>query len=173
LAGLMRHAPEITLITNQWVNSYKRLVPGYEAPVYISWAQRNRSDLIRIPVYKPRKEKAMRIEYRSPDPACNPYLAFAVMLAAGLEGITKGYDLPDPVEQNVYEMKEEERRNLGIRQLPEDLWEAIKLAEASPLVRECLGEHVFTKFIANKKIEWENYRAQVTSYELERYLSIL
>jgi len=173
LAGLMRHAPEITLITNQWVNSYKRLVPGYEAPVYISWAQRNRSDLIRIPVYKPGKEKAMRIEYRSPDPACNPYLAFAVMLAAGLEGIIKGYDLPDPVEQNVYEMKEEERRNLGIRQLPEDLWEAIKLAEASPLVRECLGEHVFTKFIANKKIEWENYRAQVTSYELERYLSIL
>jgi glutamine synthetase len=173
LAGLMRHAPEITLITNQWVNSYKRLVPGYEAPVYISWAQRNRSDLIRIPVYKPGKEKAMRIEYRSPDPACNPYLAFAVMLAAGLEGITKGYDLPDPVEQNVYEMKEEERKNLGIRQLPEDLWEAIKLAEASPLVRECLGEHVFTKFIANKKIEWENYRAQVTSYELERYLSIL
>lgn len=173
LAGLMRHAPEITLITNQWVNSYKRLVPGYEAPVYISWAQRNRSDLIRIPVYKPGKEKAMRIEYRCPDPACNPYLAFAVMLAAGLEGITKGYDLPDPVEQNVYEMKEEERRNLGIRQLPEDLWEAIKLAEASPLVRECLGEHVFTKFIANKKIEWENYRAQVTSYELERYLSIL
>ena len=173
LAGLMRHAPEITLITNQWVNSFKRLVPGYEAPVYISWAQRNRSDLIRIPVYKPGKEKAMRIEYRSPDPACNPYLAFAVMLAAGLEGITKGYELPDPVEQNVYEMKEEERRNLGIRQLPEDLWEAIKLAETSPLVRECLGEHVFTKFIANKKIEWENYRAQVTSYELERYLSIL
>lgn len=173
LAGLMRHASEITLITNQWVNSFKRLVPGYEAPVYISWAQRNRSDLIRIPVYKPGKEKAMRIEYRSPDPACNPYLAFAVMLAAGLEGITKGYDLPDPVEQNVYEMKEEERRNLGIRQLPEDLWEAIKLAEASPLVRECLGKHVFTKFIANKKIEWENYRAQVTSYELERYLSIL
>jgi len=173
LAGLLRHAPEITLITNQWVNSYKRLVPGYEAPVYISWALRNRSDLIRIPVYKPGKEKATRIEYRAPDPACNPYLAFAVMLAAGLEGIQGGYELPDPIEQNVYEMKEEERKKLGIRTLPEDLWEAINLAEASPLVRECLGDHVFTKFIANKKIEWENYRAQVTSYELDRYLSIL
>ncbi|RKY59203.1 MAG: glutamine synthetase [Candidatus Latescibacterota bacterium] len=173
IAGLMRHAPEITLVTNQWVNSYKRLVPGYEAPVYITWALRNRSDLIRVPVYKPGKEEAMRVEYRAPDPACNPYLAFAVMLAAGLEGIKRGYELPPPVERNVYEMTDEEREELGIRTLPGSLWEAIQLAEGSELVRETLGGHIFYKLIENKKIEWERYRTRVTAYELEEYLPVL
>jgi len=173
IAGLMKHAREITLVTNQWVNSYKRLVPGYEAPVYISWAQRNRSDLIRIPVYKPGKELATRVEYRSPDPACNPYFAFAVMLAAGLEGIEKEYPLRDPVERNVYEMSEKERKRYRIESLPEDLYEAIKITEKSDLVRRALGDHVFHQFIANKKIEWERYRARVTDYELEQYFSIL
>lgn len=173
IAGLMRHAPEITLVTNQWVNSYKRLVPGYEAPVYITWALRNRSDLIRVPVYKPGKEEAMRVEYRAPDPACNPYLAFAVMLAAGLEGIKRGYELPPPVERNVYEMTDQEREELGIRTLPRSLWEAIQLAEGSELVRETLGDHIFYKLIENKKIEWERYRTRVTAYELEEYLPVL
>jgi len=173
IAGLLKHAKEITLITNQWVNSYKRLVPGYEAPVYISWAMRNRSDLIRVPMYKPGKEEATRIEYRAPDPACNPYLAFAVMLAAGLEGIEKKYPLPDPVEENVYHMSEEERRKRGIESLPGSLIEAIEITEKSELVRNALGDHVFTNFIENKKIEWDNYRRQVTTYELETYLPIL
>ncbi len=173
IAGLLRHAPEITLVTNQWVNSYKRLVPGYEAPVYLSWALRNRSDLIRVPVYKPQKEKATRIEYRSPDPACNPYLAFAVMLAAGLEGIEKEYECPPPVERNVYEMTDKERTELGIGSLPGDLYEAIELAENSDLVRRTLGHHLFAKFIENKKIEWDRYRAQVTGWELEHYLPVL
>ena len=173
IAGLMKHAKEITLVTNQWVNSYKRLVPGYEVPVYISWAQRNRSALIRIPVYKPGKELATRVEYRSPDPACNPYLAFSVMLAAGLEGIEKGYSLKDPVERNVYEMSEKERKKYKIESLPEDLYEAIQITEKSDLVRQALGDHVFNKFIENKRMEWERYRAQVTDYELEQYLSIL
>ncbi len=173
IAGLLRHTPETTLVLNQWVNSYKRLVPGYEAPVYLSWALRNRSDLIRIPTYKPGKEAAVRVELRSPDPACNPYLAFAVMLAAGLEGIEKGYELPDPVEENVYEMSPAERERRGIGSLPADLNEAIKLAEASELLRRTLGEHVFTKFIENKKIEWERYKAHVTDYELQNFLPIL
>jgi glutamine synthetase len=173
IAGLMKHAREITLITNQWVNSYKRLVPGYEAPVYISWAQRNRSDLIRIPLYKPGKELATRVEYRSPDPACNPYFAFSVMLAAGLEGIEKGYPLRDPVERNVYEMGEEERKRYRIDSLPEDLYEAIKITEKSDLIKRALGDHVFQQFIENKMIEWERYRARVTDYELEQYFSIL
>jgi len=173
IAGLMNHAREITLVTNQWVNSYKRLVPGYEAPVYISWAQRNRSDLIRIPVYKPGKEVATRVEYRSPDPACNPYLAFAVMLAAGLEGIEKRYRLRDPVERNVYEMTEKERKRYKIDSLPGDLYEAIQITEKSDLVKRALGDHVFHQFIENKKIEWERYRAQVTDYELGQYFSIL
>jgi glutamine synthetase len=173
IAGLMKHAREITLVTNQWVNSYKRLVPGYEAPVYISWAERNRSDLIRIPVYKPGKEIATRVEYRSPDPACNPYFAFAVMLAAGLEGIEKGYPLRDPVERNVYEMTEKERKKYRIESLPGNLYEAIQITEKSDLVKRALGDHVFQQFIENKKIEWDRYRAQVTDYELEQYLSIL
>jgi len=173
IAGLLRHAPEITAVTNQWVNSYKRLVPGYEAPVYLSWAWRNRADLIRVPEYMPGKEKATRIEFRSPDPACNPYFAFSVMLAAGLEGIEKEYEVPDPVEQNVYEMTEEERERRGIGTLPGNLWEAIQLTEKSELVRRALGDHVFDAFIKNKKIDWDQYRSQVTEYELKRYLPIL
>jgi len=173
IAGLLRHAPEITAVNNQWVNSYKRLVPGYEAPVYLSWARRNRADLIRVPEYMPGKEKATRIEFRSPDPACNPYLAFSVMLAAGLEGIEKEYEVPDPVEENVYEMTEEERKRRAIGTLPGSLWEAIQLAEKSELVQKALGDHVFDAFIKNKRIEWDQYRSQVTGYELKRYLPIL
>ncbi|MGC8833381.1 MAG: glutamine synthetase family protein [Armatimonadota bacterium] len=173
IAGLLKHAPEITLVTNQWVNSYKRLVPGYEAPVYLSWALRNRSDLIRVPAYKPGREDAMRIEFRSPDPACNPYLAFACMLAAGLEGIEKGYPLPPPAEKNVLEMTPEERESLGIGMLPTDLYEAVKLAEKSELLRKVLGEHLFNKLLENKRLEWEKFRSQVTSYELEEYFPIL
>jgi glutamine synthetase len=173
VAGLLKHAPEITAVTNQWVNSYKRLVPGYEAPVYLSWARRNRSDLIRIPEYRPGREKSTRIELRSPDPACNPYLAFSVMLAAGLEGIEKGYEVPEPIEENVYEMSEEERKKRGIDTLPASLQEAILLTEKSELVRKALGDHVFNAFIENKKIEWNQYRIQVTEYELKRYLPIL
>jgi len=173
IAGLLRHAPEITSVTSQWVNSYKRLVPGYEAPVYLSWARRNRADLIRVPEYKPGKENATRIEFRSPDPACNPYLAFSVMLAAGLEGIEKEYQVPDPVEENVYEMTEEERKRRGIGTLPASLWEAIQLTEKSDVVQRALGNHVFYAFIKNKKIEWDQYRTQVTGYELNRYLPVL
>lgn len=173
IAGLLRHAPEITSVTCQWVNSYKRLVPGYEAPVYITWARRNRSDLIRVPEYKPGKENDTRVEFRSPDPACNPYLAFSVMLAAGLEGIEKEYELPDPVEENVFDMSEKERIKRGIGILPGSLWEAIQLTKDSELVGRCLGDHVFSSFIRNKEIEWNNYRSQVTDYELKRYLPIL
>jgi len=173
IAGVLKHAPEITCITNQWVNSYKRLIPGYEAPVYITWARRNRSDLIRVPEYQPGKENATRMELRSPDPACNPYLAFSVMLAAGLEGIDKGYDLPLPTEENVYNMSPEERERRGIGMLPGSLWEAIELLEKSELVCKALGDHVFNAFIINKKIEWDLYRSQVTEYEIERYLPIL
>jgi len=173
VAGLLKHAPAITAVTSQWVNSYKRLVPGYEAPVYLSWARRNRSDLIRVPEYKPGQEKATRIEYRSPDPACNPYLTFSVMLAAGLDGIEKGLTPPEPVEENVYEMSAEERRKRGIGTLPASLWDAIQLTENSEVVRKALGEHVFNAFIENKKIEWDRWRIQVTEYELKRYLPIL
>ena len=173
LAGLLRHAAEITAVTSQWVNSYKRLIPGYEAPVYITWARRNRSDLIRIPEYQLGREKATRIELRSPDPACNPYLAFSVMLAAGLEGIEKKYPLPEPAEENVFEMKPEERERRGIGTLPGSLAEAIQLAEGSEVVRKALGDRVFHTFIQNKRIEWDNYRSQVTDYELKRYLPIL
>jgi glutamine synthetase len=170
IAGLLRHAPEITAVTNQWVNSYKRLVPGYEAPVYVSWAQKNRSAMIRVPMYKPGKEKATRIEFRSPDPSCNPYLAFAVMLGAGLEGIENKYELPEPIEEDIFEMKPGERKARGIAELPGNLYAATLLAEKSELVRKVLGDHVFHKFIENKKIEWDSYRTHVSQYEIERYL---
>jgi len=152
IAGLLRHAREITAVCSQWVNSYKRLVPGYEAPVYISWARRNRSALVRVPMYKPGKEEATRCEYRAPDPACNPYLAFAVMLAAGLKGVENHYPLPEPVEEDIYHMPASERERLGIQSLPGSLYEAIEEA---------------------KKIEWDNYRMHVSNYEIERYLPIL
>ncbi|MDI6901325.1 MAG: glutamine synthetase family protein [Anaerosomatales bacterium] len=173
IAGLLTHAREICAVTNQWVNSYKRLVSGYEAPVYICWAHRNRSALVRVPMYKPGKENATRIELRSPDPACNPYLAFAVMLAAGLDGIEKGLTLPADVTDDVYEMTAEERAGLGIAQLPEDLSEAISAMEESALVRDALGEQVFHWFVRNKRMEWNDYRTRVTPYELEQYLPLL
>ena len=173
IAGLLKHAPEITAVCNQFVNSYKRLVPGYEAPVYLSWARRNRSDLVRVPEYRPGREKATRVEFRSPDPACYPYLAFSVMLAAGLEGIEKGYEPPTPVEENVYEMSAKEREERGIGVLPASLLEAIQLTEKSELVRKVLGDHVFDAFIQNKEIEWNEYSSQVTEFELDRYLPIL
>ena len=173
IAGLLRHAPEITAVTNQWINSYKRLVPGYEAPVYICWARRNRSTLVRVPMYKPGKELATRLEYRSPDPAANPYLAFSVMLAAGLAGINNKYDLPAPMEQDVYHMSEADRTTAGIKSLPGSLNDALQLAEMSPLVREALGDHVFEAFIVNKRKEWDDYRMNVSQWELERYLPVL
>ena len=173
IAGLLKHAPEITSVTSQWVNSYKRLVPGYEAPVYLSWARRNRADLIRVPEYKPGREMATRIEYRSPDPACNPYLVFSVMLAAGLEGIEQGWDPPAPVEENVYEMTAEQRKRRGIKTLPGSLDEAVALTEKSTLVRKALGDHLFHAFIKNKKVEYNQYRIQVTEYEIKKYLPVL
>ncbi|UCB48976.1 MAG: glutamine synthetase [Deltaproteobacteria bacterium] len=173
IAGILNHAREITAITNQWVNSYKRLVPGYEAPVYISWARRNRSAMVRVPMYKPGKEQATRIEYRAPDPACNPYLAFAVMLAAGLKGIDESYSLPDPVEEDIYEMDEAARARAGIVSLPGSLFEAVQELEKSDLVKETLGDHIFNKFIANKKIEWDRYRIHISGYEIKSYFPIL
>jgi glutamine synthetase len=173
IAGLLRHAREITLVTNQWVNSYKRLVPGYEAPVYVTWARRNRSDLIRVPEYKPGKEEATRIEYRSPDAACSPYLAFSAMLAAGLAGIEHEYPLPEPTEENIFEMGDAERRRRGIDLLPDSLREAILIAEESALLRECLGDHVVESLLKNKKLEWADYRAHVSDFERQRYLPVL
>jgi len=173
IAGLLVHAREICSVVAQWVNSYKRLVPGYEAPVYVSWAQRNRSALVRVPMYKPGREKATRVEFRCPDPACNPYLAFSVMLAAGLKGVAENYELPAPVEEDIFEMDEQARAKHGIASLPGSLAEAVAETEKSDLVREALGDHIFEKFIANKKIEWDRYRTHVTQLELDRYLPIL
>jgi len=172
-AGLLKHIKEITLVLNQTVNSYKRLVPGYEAPVYICWARRNRSALIRVPMYKPGKEKATRIELRSPDPACNPYLAFACMLHAGLKGIEMKYPLPEPVEKDVYHMSPAERAALGIEELPGSLKEAIEYAKKSELLKEALGEHIYNQLIIEKEAEWDDYRIRVTEYEIQRYLPIL
>jgi glutamine synthetase len=169
-AGILRHAPEIVAVTNQWVNSYKRLVPGYEAPVYVSWANRNRSAMVRVPMYKPGKENATRIEFRAPDPSCNPYLAFAVMLGAGIEGIENKYELPEPVEQDIFKMTPDQRKELGITELPGNLYAAIQVTEKSDLVKKILGDHIFNKFIENKKIEWDKYRTHVSRFELEEYL---
>ena len=171
--AFFEHAPEITLVTNQWVNSYKRLVPGFEAPVYVCWARRNRSALVRVPQYKPGKEEATRIEYRSPDPACNPYLAFAAMLAAGLAGIEAETELPPEASNNIYEMTPAERETAGIASLPEDLPDAIALAERSQVLRDVLGDHVHEFLIRNKREEWDAYKSYVTPYEMERYLPIL
>ncbi len=168
IAGLIRHAPEITLVTNQWVNSYKRLVPGYEAPVNISWAH-NRSELVRVPAYKPGYETSVRIEYRAPDPACNPYLAFSVMLAAGLKGIEEQYPAPPATDS----MRRAEPELREIKTLPGSLGEAIALAQDSDLLREALGEPILRSFIRNKQEEWRRYRATVTDYEIERYLPML
>lgn len=173
IAGLLKYAPEFTAVTNQWVNSYKRLIPGYEAPVYLSWARRNRSDLIRVPEYQPGRENSTRVEYRAADPACNPYLTFSVMLAAGLRGIEEGLTPPDPVEENVYQMNAEQREARGITMLPGSLHQAIMLAKDSELVRQTLGDHLFDNFIGNKLAEFEEYRSQVTQWELNKYLEIL
>ena len=173
IAGVLKHAREISSVVAQWVNSYKRLVPGYEAPVYLSWARRNRSALVRVPMYKPGKANATRIELRFPDPSCNPYLAFSVMLAAGLKGIEEGYALPDPIEEDIFELSAEARKKKKITSLPGSLDEAITETEKSSLVREALGDHIFEKFIANKKIEWDQYRVHVSKFELEKYLPIL
>ncbi|ADK84514.1 glutamine synthetase, type I [Desulfarculus baarsii DSM 2075] len=173
IAGLLKHAPEFCSIIAQWINSYKRLVPGYEAPVYVAWARRNRSALVRVPMYKPGKEMATRCELRCPDPACNPYLSFAVQLAAGLKGIEENYVLPEPVEEDIFEMSKKELAEHGITSLPSTLGEAIAITEKSAFVKEVLGDHVFEKFIENKKAEWDAFRLHVTDFELERYLPIL
>ncbi|MDY6934107.1 MAG: glutamine synthetase family protein [Spirochaetota bacterium] len=173
IAGLLKHSREICLVVAQWVNSYKRLVPGYEAPVYISWAQRNRSALVRVPMYKPGKEEATRIEFRCPDPSCNPYLAFSVMLAAGLKGIQEEYDLPSPIEEDIFQMSHLKRIDKGIIPLPGSLDEAIAETEKSSLVKDTLGDHIFEKFITNKKIEWDDYKKHVSQFELDKYLPIL
>ncbi len=172
-AGILTHIREICLVTNQWVNSYKRLVPGYEAPVYISWGRRNRSSLIRVPMYRVGKETSTRIEVRSPDPACNPYLAFAVLLAAGLKGIEQKYALPDPIEQNIFEMTPAHREEIGIKALPGTLEEAIRVTEGSSLIRETLGDHIFEMLLANKRVEWDAYRIHVSQHEIDQYLPML
>jgi len=173
IAGILKHAYEMTSVLAQTVNSYKRLVPGYEAPVYIAWANRNRSALVRVPMYKPGKELATRMELRCPDPACNPYLAFSVMLAAGLEGIEKGYEIPEPVEKNIFAMNPKDMKTNGIKSLPSNLKEAIDATEQSELVRRALGDHIFDRFIEIKNREWDDYRIQVTPYEIDKYLSVL
>ena len=173
IAGQLRHAREMSAIFAQWVNSYKRLVPGYEAPVYVAWSRRNRSALVRVPLYHPGREQATRMELRCPDPACNPYLTFAVLLQAGLEGIEQGYELPEPMEKTLYHLSPEERQRQGIEQLPETLGEAVEIAAGSELVLRTLGEHMFNRFIEIKRREWEDYRVQVTQWELDRYLSVL
>jgi glutamine synthetase len=173
IAGQLQHAREIAAIFAQWVNSYKRLVPGYEAPVYVAWSRRNRSALIRIPVYKPGKEQATRAEIRCPDPACNPYLTFAALLHAGLEGIEKGYELPSPMEQNLYHLTAEQRRERGIVALPETLGEAIDELATSELARRALGQHIFDAYVEIKRKEWDEYRVQLTAWEMDKYLSVL
>jgi glutamine synthetase len=173
IAGLLAHAPEITAVTNQWVNSYKRLVAGYEAPVHVSWAYNNRSALVRIPIAKRGKVESTRIEYRAPDPACNPYLAFAVVLAAGLKGIEQDYPLPPEAAANVFAMTPEELASEGIRPLPQSLNDALAAMERSELVAETLGEHVFEWFLRNKRAEWDAYTREVTPFELRRYLPVL
>jgi glutamine synthetase len=173
IAGLLMHAREITAVTNQWVNSYKRLVVGYEAPVHVSWARNNRSALVRVPVAKRGKTESTRIEYRAPDGACNPYLAFAVVLAAGLKGIEEGYDLPPEAAANLYEMSPSELAAAGIPSLPGSLSEALAEMERSALVAEALGEHVFEWFLRNKRAEWAEYTTQVSQFEIDRYLPML
>ena len=170
IAGLIRHATEISLVTNQWVNSYKRLVPGFEAPVYVSWDHDNRSDLIRVPAYKPGYESSVRVEYRAPDPACNPYLTFSMLLAAGIKGIEEEYPVPPPVEGDIFAMSSEQLEARGIARLPGTLGEAISLAEKSQLVRQTLGDPTFSSLIRNKQMEWDQYRATVTDYEVRNYL---
>ncbi|MCL4313214.1 MAG: type I glutamate--ammonia ligase [Actinobacteria bacterium] len=170
IAGLLMHAKEITAVTNQWVNSYKRLVVGYEAPVYVSWARNNRSALVRVPMHRRHHPSSCRIEYRAPDPACNPYLAFALVLAAGLDGVNNNYPLPEEASANLWTLTPHELASEGITSLPDSLYEAVGMMEQSELVAETLGEHVFEWFIRNKKEEWLAYKRQVSQFEIDRYL---
>jgi len=173
IAGLLAHAREMSAIFAQWVNSYKRLVPGYEAPVYVAWSQRNRSALVRIPLYKPGSEQATRAELRCPDPACNPYLTFAALLHAGLEGIEKGYKLEDPMDKNLYHLTTEERKEQGIEALPQTLGEAVDALAESKLMKKALGDHIFPRYIELKRREWDEYRVQLSQWEMDRYLPAL
>jgi glutamine synthetase len=173
IAGLLHHAGEITAVTNQWVNSYKRLLGGGEAPSGVCWGHNNRSAMVRVPMYKPNKGQSTRVELRTIDPACNPYLAFAVVLGAGMKGIEEGYELPREAEDDVWSLTERERKALGISPLPRSLWDAIGIAEDSELLAETLGEHVFDFFLRNKRAEWEEYRTQVSAYERDRMLPVL
>ena len=173
IAGQLRHAREISCVFAQWVNSYKRLVPGYEAPVYIAWSRRNRSALIRVPVYHPGKERSTRAEIRCPDPACNPYLTFAALLHAGLDGIENGYELPAPMDTNLYDLSHAERLRAEIEALPESLGDAIALGAESELLLRAFGEHIHSRYVDIKRAEWDDYRLQITPYEIERYLPIL
>jgi glutamine synthetase len=173
IAGLLKYAPEFCAVTSQFVNSYKRLVPGYEAPIYITWARRNRSAMVRVPMYKPGKEVATRVELRCPDPSANPYLAFAVMLGAGLRGIEEGLELRPESSNNIFEMTEEEVDAAGIGTLPTNLGDAIELFEKSQLMKDILGDHIHKFFVENKKAEWSEYVSQVTEWELDKYLGVL
>ena len=173
MAGLLRHAPEMMLVTNQWVNSYKRLVPGFEAPTHATWSPKNHADLARVPAYKPGYAVSTRVEYRAPDAACNPYLMFASVLAAGLAGMDGRYELPPAVDQDVREFTPDELERRGVEPLPTSLGEATVRFEQSELMRETLGEHVFQSLLQNKRHEWAEYRSQVTQFELDRYLGVL
>lgn len=173
VAGLMKHIKAFTLVTNQWVNSYKRLVPGYEAPAYISWGQRNRSSLIRIPMYRIGREEATRVELRSPDPACNPYLAFAVMLASGYDGVKNNLPLSDAIEENIFHMSDEKKSSLNLEVLPNSLENAVREFENSEFMHKVLGDHIFDKLIENKKVEWDRYRMAVMDFEIQNYLPSL
>jgi glutamine synthetase len=173
MAGLLRHASEITAITNPTINSYKRLVPGFEAPIHISWARNNRSGLIRVPIAKRGNPTATRLEYRSPDPACNPYLAFALMLAAGMRGIAEGYELPAEADANLFEIDDDVLAKLDIARLPQSLAEALHAMETSDLVHDALGDHIFEWFLRNKRREWQAYKTHVSDFEIERYLTTL
>jgi glutamine synthetase len=173
VAGLLRHGKEITAVTNQWVNSYKRLVSGFDAPVWITWARNNQSALIRVPTVKKGKPTSTRIEYRSPDPACNPYLAFSVILAAGLAGIEGNYELPDEIAADTTGLTPAERAAAGIERIPDNLAAALDAMEQSELVASALGEHLFEWFQRNKRNEWDRYQRHVSRYEMEEYLPIL
>jgi glutamine synthetase len=173
MAGVLHHAREISVVTNQWVNSYKRSMSGGEAPSYVCWGHNNRSAMIRVPMYKPLKGQSTRIELRTVDAACNPYLAFAAMLAAGMKGIEEGYDLPREAEDDVWQLSERERESLGMEPLPKNLSEAIEIAEGSELLADTLGEHVFDFFLRNKRAEWDEYRVQVSAYERDRMLPVI
>ena len=172
MAGILHHAPEFTAVTNQLVNSYKRMIAGYESPVYVSWARNNRSALIRVPVHKTGKESSTRIEYRALDSAANPYLAYSVILAAGLKGIEENYELPEEADDNLWSLSRSDAKSAGLRQLPQDLRQALDLMEESKLVHETLGEHIFEWFLKNKQSEWEAYQGRVTPFEIERYLPV-